>query len=400
VRALLAISLLVFAAPASAQVVGSFDDVIGGSSGALFDFEAPAVGDYATVKAFTGQTVTFARASVGTYLTSTTTLATATTGRARVEAKGLLVEPQRTNPILNDTAMDVAHGWTIEDTVGGMTVTGNSCTAPDGTLTGTTVVYPAVSGGNHSDLYQGVTVTAVPWVYSLWVRNLSGATQTYLSATPDGVSYFRQLINTTSTWQRFSTTGTATAGTWFFIVGTDLRDASQSGKAAQSICVWLGQAELGTFPSSGIITTSASVMRSADTASIATAGVVSGSVGGGSTTFTSEWSASTPGNDRPIFSTTNLVVSLLSASSKVRLAIGGINLDSAVQSWAAGTTHTVAWRYQAGSKPCLKVDGTEVCSGSNLTAFTPGATANICGDSSGGIGGNCSSIKLSAGGYP
>jgi hypothetical protein len=129
-------------------------------------------------------------------------------------------------------------------------VTANNAVSPDGTTTATLVASPAVSGaGNGSYLQTSILGTASPYSFSVWFRGNAGGETLYICTTPDGVLYYRTAITLTTAWQRFSlTTPNLTTVGWFFILGTDLRDAGQVATPAQSFFAWGGQLETGTIP--------------------------------------------------------------------------------------------------------------------------------------------------------
>ena len=142
------------------------------------------------------------------------------------------------------------------------TVTANQATAPDGTMTATRVALIAVSGAAFTMTGQGFNATAAPYAMSIWLKGNVGGERLYLCSTPDGVTYYRTQVILTTAWQRFSlTTGNLTAVLWYFEIGTDLRDTSQTPTAAQTVFMWGGQVELGSYATSYIPTTSAPVGR-------------------------------------------------------------------------------------------------------------------------------------------
>lgn len=175
----------------------------------------------------------FTRATSGTYFDSSGVMRTA----------GLNIWLQSSN------LADAANG------LGGVgvpapVVTVNNTLAPDGTMTGARVFLPAVSSGQASTVQQNkTTVTTTPYTLSVWLRGDVGGEVVFLSATPDGVTYFRSQATLTTSWQRFSlTTGNLTASTWF-LIGSDRRDAAQPNTPAQTVYMWAPQIELGSFAS-------------------------------------------------------------------------------------------------------------------------------------------------------
>jgi hypothetical protein len=222
--------------------------------------------------------VTFTRASTATYFDSTGTLQTAATNAPRWDydpvthaLRGLLIEEARTNIALNSGDMSNAT-WTKEaSVVAAPVVTANQITAPDGTLTAARIVFPAVSvASNYSVVYNIMTVTAVVYTFSVWLRGAAGGEQTYLYI-PTTASRLR--VTLTTAWQRFVVTSASAlpAGSGYVQIGTDLRDGGQASTSAQTIYVWGAQFEAGAIPTSYVPTTAASVTRAADTATMPTA---------------------------------------------------------------------------------------------------------------------------------
>jgi len=213
--------------------------------------------------------ITFTRASTATYTDASGVIQTAATNAPRWDyaggvLRGLLIEEQRTNLALNSGNPSAAD-WHIN---GAVTKTNNQATAPDGTTTACRLDY---TGGLPEQLAFWVNPGANVVSFSIWMRGVAGGEQQYLMATPDGALYYRTLVTLTTSWQRFTlTTPALTNTTWFFQVGVDNRDASQSFKPARSVYAWGAQVEQGAFPTSYIPTTSVSVTRAADVASMPT----------------------------------------------------------------------------------------------------------------------------------
>jgi hypothetical protein len=218
--------------------------------------------------------VTFTRASTGTYFDSTGTMQTAATNAPRWDydpvthaLRGLLIEEARTN--LELWSADLSNVLWAKSNNGAAppAVTANQAIAPDGSVTASRVVYPAVTtAGWYSQIAQaGIAATANPYTLSIWAKGNVGGELLYLNCTPDGVTYYRALFTLTTTFQRFAlSTPSLTATTWYFQFGTDRRDAGQSSTPAQTMFLWGAQLEQGAFPTSYIPTTAASVTRAQD----------------------------------------------------------------------------------------------------------------------------------------
>jgi hypothetical protein len=216
--------------------------------------------------------ITFTRASTATYFDSAGVLRTAAIDAPRwdydpstKQLKGLLIEEARTNLTLYSGDVSNAVWQKLAITAAAPAVTANQTTAPDETMTAARVVYPAVSAGGTSILAEPITVAATAYAFSVYLRGSVGGEQLYLSANSGATFLNGGRITLTTAWQRFTlVTGSLTAASWFFIIGTDLRDAGQAATSAQTIYVWGAQLEAGAFPTSYIPTTSAAVTRSAD----------------------------------------------------------------------------------------------------------------------------------------
>lgn len=197
--------------------------------------------------------------------------AVATSGAS---ALGLLVEEIRTNLLLQSADVSNAAWLTLGTTSAAPTVTGNQVVAPDGTTTAAKVAYPSVAaGGPVSVVYQGITATAAVYTFSAWLKGAVGGEKVYLSCNVAGAPFYSVACTLTTAWQRFTlTTPALTATTWYFVIGTDTRDAAQLATSAQTVHVWGAQTELGQFVTSYIPTTAASATRNGDLATMSMVG--------------------------------------------------------------------------------------------------------------------------------
>ena len=240
--------------------------------------------------------VTFTRASTATYVGSDGLVKSATTNEARFdhnpttgESIGLLVEEARTNLATNSESLTL--GFTQQNT----TVTSDATAAPDGTTTADLSV-PNTTSASHASFRTNITFAiSTSYAISVFVKP-SGYTNFQLS--------FTSGFNNTNAWANFILVGggslgfTGTSGTatiqalsngWYrcslvatsgasaasggpalVVLDSDRngRDPNYAGNNTSGIYLWGAQLEAGSFPTSYISTTSATVTRAADVASI------------------------------------------------------------------------------------------------------------------------------------
>jgi hypothetical protein len=172
----------------------------------------------------------------------------------------ILVEPQRTNLLLRSEEFNDA-SWVKTNA----TVTSNTTTAPDGTLTADTI---NISVQDVERVIQrvltGVSITGITYRASIWVKGQGtniGKLVRFRVKRNSGGSMSDAIINhtLTSDWVRISIGFTGIADNTGVSFGFD----GATGYA-DSFDVWGAQLEVGSNATSYIPTTSASVTRNAD----------------------------------------------------------------------------------------------------------------------------------------
>lgn len=250
------------------------------------------------------------RSSVSSYTVTTTqpitnyipVLLTAGSGVPRFDCNpttgvslGLLIEEQRTN-LLTYSADFSNAAWNNSN----LTLTANTIVAPDGTLTGDKVAantgssLKAVLRASAASITAGTVYTASAYVKNSGVQYVSFTFDD--NATTNGVTTTFDLTNGTisraavaygtgasaassitavgNSWYRITITGTAgttsVLGRWAISIQSSgtTQFNNYTGNGFDGIFVWGAQLEAGAFPTSYIATTTTTVQRNNDAASM------------------------------------------------------------------------------------------------------------------------------------
>jgi hypothetical protein len=284
----------------------------------------------------------------------------------------LLVEPQRTNLALRSEEFDNAT-W---QKAGGTTITANSVTAPNGTLTADTF-----NASQTNLLWQNLSASNnTTYTLSLWVK-LGTATNLCLIAnntlawnTIGGQSFNASNGLNTSTWTRISFTFT-TPVLAVGAINIHFGGNAQTGltQSTGTVFIWGAQLEAGAYPTSYIPTTSASVTRNADVISKTGISSLIGQTEGtlffdGVINGCQNASANILNSERN--TTASFYISYVKASSQIRAALYSSSAEtSAIQggSVAIGGRFKVAYAYKSGTTT-LYINGVQI--GTSTTTFT------------------------------
>lgn len=235
--------------------------------------------------------VTFTRSSVATYFGADGLLKLASVNEPRFdhdpvtgECKGLLIEEARPNLLTYSEQFDNAV-WGKTAT----SVTLNTTTAPDGTVTADKLVEDTSTGGrvviqSVSGIADSTTVTVSCFVKSagrdwvaLTVVDKSGTLNrvwfnltTGLQGSINGTVSAFSVVALGNGWYRLavsasSSTGAGSVQTRISIGSAD-NTASYAGDGTSGLYLWGAQLEVGSFPTSYIATTTSQVTRAADVA--------------------------------------------------------------------------------------------------------------------------------------
>jgi hypothetical protein len=298
--------------------------------------------------------VTFTRASSGTFVGSDGLIKTAVTNEPRFdhnpttgESLGLLVEEQRTNLAFpSNMPTSVVQTTTGNMQANGATQITSGVPAPDSSTNGFTVSGASAttnSSGSNNVRILSVMAAAGTHTVSMWIKtNSSSTTVTIRDATTStGVGFV-----TTSSWTRITATFNNTSAGNIILLST-------SGTAFDCFGV---QVESGSFPTSYIPTTTATVTRSADVASITGSNFSSWYRQDEGTLFAEfQVDANLDTIQRQVFTFSDGTTSnriryhdRASASPQFRFEVAGVSMSTSLSTWNLGA-NKIAGSWSASS---------------------------------------------------
>ena len=223
---------------------------------------------------FYPQDITTSRATIATRVNENGLVVTSSIGIARIDYStgeaALLVEPQRTNLALRSEEFDNTTIWTSG--AGGTAInpvrTANSTISPSGIQNADTIIFDRGAGNTLTDqsvITQPLTIaTTGTYFFSIWLKATASGDigkQIFIRC---GSAGNLQAVTLTSNWVRYETTATVTSGVDVVQLGNR---GTITNANSVSVDLWGAQLEQGTYATSYIPTTSASVTRNADVTS-------------------------------------------------------------------------------------------------------------------------------------
>lgn len=251
--------------------------------------------------------------------------------------KGLLLEIASTN--LARYSQDFTNSAWAGAGSGNFTVSGNTNIAPDGTLTAGLLI-PTTTTGQHA-VSQSISGLSQPYTFSLYakaggytrvgIREAVGNSNIVFDLTSgiivgtNGADISGSITSVGNGWYRCIATSTRVQSATFFAVPvlntteTNCNTSSYAGNGTSGVYVWGAQLENLAFPTSYIPTTTATVQRVADSASISYGSWFN--QGQGSWYMQTSGTYNSAGGGSPILGTQNSVTWICNGDSASRLGM-------------------------------------------------------------------------------
>ena len=196
---------------------------------------------------------THSRASIGTTTDRNGVVETILGDTPRIdfqdnEKGALLLEPQRTNELRYTEDFTNAF-WNKQ---GGSSVTSNTTTAPNGTLTADTLSGATGTGVSGDVLRLNVYYINVESTLSIYCKSLGSDNLTIYIRNGSNGSVTSESISLSNEWQRIDLTSNPATGQIFF------------GNTNGDVAIWGAQMEAGSYPTSYIPTEASFVTRLVD----------------------------------------------------------------------------------------------------------------------------------------
>lgn len=234
-----------------------------------------------TLTARRGPTPTFTRASTATFVGSNGLIQSAAINQARFDhnpvtlaSRGLIIEESRTNlRTYSEDFSQATYGKT------GITISSVSDTSPSGGATIQKLLEDTSTGAHGFDFLNAQTGTQTFSIFlkaagRQWGRLTANSVVTWFDLQNGvigtvGVGHTALITNFGNGWYRCSVSfNAALSNTIQIRAATGDTNLTYTGDGASGIFAWGAQLEAGSFPTSYIPTTTASVVRSADVCSI------------------------------------------------------------------------------------------------------------------------------------
>ena len=339
--------------------------------------------------------LTFTRASTATRVNSSGLIEAVASNVPRLDYLGstcprLLLEPQRTNFLTYSEDLSNAI-WALSSA----TISTNATTAPDGTLTADKFIGTATnavhffqqSAVSSSYVFSIYAKAGEENVFSMWISNTSKRAEFNLTTgtIPLSTVANSSIVNVGNGWYRCSVYDSSPTTTYRIYGRTG---ASYLGNGVNGMFFWGAQLEAGSYATSYIPTTAASVTRVADVCLKTGISSLIGQTEGvlfvnavltHSTGATNEYLAqvNASANNRILIYRQNSTNKLGAI-----LIVGGAVIYSVITSGAITSTAKVAFAYKSGDF-AFYVNGTQVGT-SSATYTTPPSMGSFDLDSNGG----------------